>query len=379
MGSSASGRYAHRVTDLADRPIRPPRPSSRQRFRRRRAVALAVFLVVLVVVAVTVVVGGRAVVSAVRGPGVEDYPGEGQGEVLVQVEPGDSASDIATTLQEADVVKSTSAFTRAATADERSRSVQPGYYRLRAQMSGAAAVGLLLDPAARARNRVTLPEGVTLAVALQRIAESTDLEPAALQEALADPAAIGLPAYAGGQAEGFLFPATYDIEPGTPATEALRLMTSRFAQAAEAVGLEERAAALGRSPYEVLITASLIEKETAFAADRAKVARVVYNRLEAGMPLQFDSTVNYIREEKKARLSVDDLKQESAYNTYQNQGLPPTPIDSPGEAALEAALDPADGDWIYFVTTSTDGSSLFTADYDEFLRAKDKAKAEGVY
>ena len=233
--------------------------------------------------------------------------------------------------------------------------------------------------ASRARTRVTLPEGVTVAVALQKIADATEVPLADLQAAIADPAAIGLPAYAGDQAEGFLFPATYDIEPGTRAVDALRLMTARYVRAAATVDLEARARALGRSPYDVVRTASLIEKETAFAPDRTKVARVVYNRLDAGMPLQFDSTVNYLREEKKARLSLDDLKQESAYNSYQNKGLPPTPIDSPGQASLEAALSPADGAFVYFVTVSKDGSSLFTASYDEFLRAKEKAKAEGVY
>ena len=157
------------------------------------------------------------------------------------------------------------------------------------------------------------------------------------------------------------------------------MMVERYREAATELELEARAERLGRTPYEVLVTASLIEKETAFAGDRSKVARVVYNRLDDGMPLQFDSTVNYIRTEKKARLSLDDLKQESDYNTYQNTGLPPTPIDSPGAEAIEAALSPAEGDYVYFVTIDEDGRSLFTADYDEFINAKNKAKAEGVY
>ena len=140
-----------------------------------------------------------------------------------------------------------------------------------------------------------------------------------------------------------------------------------------------RAAAIGRTPYEIITIASLIEKESAFAADRPKVARVVYNRLADGMRLQFDSTVNYIREEQEGPAHARRHQAESDYNTYKNEGLPPTPIDSPGEAAIEAALNPADGDWLYFVTTSKDGSSLFTADYDEFLAAKAKAQREGVY
>jgi UPF0755 protein len=105
----------------------------------------------------------------------------------------------------------------------------------------------------------------------------------------------------------------------------------------------------------------------------------VLNRLARNMPLQLDSTVNYVRTEKRARLSLQDIRVESPYNTYTNRGLPPTPIDSPGEKTLDAALHPADGDWLYFVTIDKAGHSLFTSDYQEFLRAKAKAQREGVY
>ncbi len=363
------------MSDLAEFPSRQSGPRPRRRRPRGRWLALLVFALLVV----GLVVGGRAVLTRLAGSGTPDYPGAGQGEVLVQVKVGDTAAAIAATLLGKDVVKSEVAFTKAATAEPRSLSVQPGFYRLHSQMSGTAAVALLLDPAARARSRVTLPEGSTLAVTLQKISEATEVPLADLQTAVADPAGIGLPPYAKGRVEGFLFPATYDVEPGTSAVDTLRMMTARFAKAAATEDLETKAAALGRTPYDVLATASLIEKETAFAADRAKVARVIYNRLGAGMPLQLDSTVNYLRTDKKARLSLDDLKQVSPYNTYLVTGLPPTPIDSPGEEAIAAALDPAVGDYRYFVTVSKDGSSLFTADYNEFLKAKDKAQAEGVY
>ena len=361
------------LADLATHDDRRVRPGRR---RAGRLVALLLFLVVIAALGIGGVLGAQKVLGRESAP---DYSGDGTGQVLVQVRNGQTASEIATTLHDDGVVKSAAAFRKAATADDRSRSVQPGFYRLRSRMSAAAAVTLLLDPEARARTRVTLAEGLTLSAALQKIADATEVPIADLQKAVSNPAALGLPAYAGGQVEGFLYPATYDIEPGPSAVDALRQMTSRFTTAAADLGLEARAATLGQTPYQVLITASLIEKETAFAADRPKVARVVDNRLAAGMPLQFDSTVNYVREEKKARLTLDDLKQESAYNTYTNKGLPPTPIDSPGEAAIDAALNPAEGDWIYFVTTAKDGSSLFTSDYAAFLAAKAQAKAAGVY
>lgn len=361
------------LADLATTDDRPVRPGRR---RAGRLVALLLFLAVLVALGVGGVLGGQKVFGRDRTP---DFDGEGTGQVVVQVRTGETASEIAQTLHEDGVVKSAAAFRRAATADSRSRSVQPGFYRLRSQMSAVSAVTLLLDPEARARTRVTLAEGLTLSAALQKIADTTEVPLADLQKAASSPEALGLPAYANGQVEGFLYPATYDIEPGTSATDTLKLMTARYAAAARDLGLEARAASLGQTPYQVLITASLIEKETAFPGDRAKVARVVDNRLSKGMPLQFDSTVNYVREEKKARLSLDDLKQESAYNTYTNRGLPPTPIDSPGEAAIDAALNPAEGDWLYFVIVSKDGSSLFTSDYDAFLAAKATSKQEGLY
>ena len=365
--------------DLAGVRLRPPGPPPPRRRRRSRALGVVVVLAVLLALTAGAVVGGRQLLTALRGGGAADYAGTGTGEVLVQVGEGDSASDIATALEDKDVVRSAAAFRRAAAADERSRSVQPGTYELRKQMSARAALTRLLDPAARARTRVTLPEGVALADALQRIAGATEVPLADLRAAVGKPSALGLPPYARGRLEGFLYPATYDVEPGTPAVEVLQTMVDRYEQAAAELDLERRARALGRTPYEVLITASLIEKETAFPADRPKVARVVYNRLAADMPLQFDSTVNYVREEKKARLSTQDLEVESAYNTYRNRGLPPTPIGSPGRATLEAALRPAPGDYVYFVTVARDGRSLFTKSYDEFLAAKAKAKREGVY
>jgi UPF0755 protein len=207
----------------------------------------------------------------------------------------------------------------------------------------------------------------------------TELKRTDVVEALQYPAVLGLPSYAQNQPEGFLFPATYDVEPGTGAVEALQMMTEKFAEEASVVDLEGRAKALGLSPYQALVVASLVEAESPRAEDRPKVARVVLNRLAKGMPLQFDSTINYVREERKARLSLADIGVDSPYNTYRNRGLPPTPINSPGRQSLEAALSPAAGDWIYFVAIDKQGRSFFTSSYQEFLAAKAKAKRDGVF
>jgi UPF0755 protein len=214
---------------------------------------------------------------------------------------------------------------------------------------------------------------------IDRIVKFTELKRADVVAAIENPAVLGLPPYARNRPEGFLFPATYDVEPGTAAVDALRQMTEKFAEVAAGLDLETRAAALHLTPYQVVIIASIIEDETALDADRPKVARVVLNRLARNMPLQLDSTVNYVRTQKKARLTLADIAVESPYNTYAHTGLPPTPIDSPGERALDAALSPATGDWLYFVTIDKQGNSLFTNDDQEFLRAKAKAQREGVY
>jgi UPF0755 protein len=358
---------------VSDTLLESPPPAAPGSYGRRRALVLVVVLAVLA----GLLYGGKTLYDDLLG--VADYSGSGSGSVVVQIQPGDSAAQIGATLVSKGVVKSRKAFTNAAKKDGRSRGLQPGFYALHLKMSAKAALALLLDPASRVRGRVTLPEGIPLSQVVQRLVRFTDLKRADVVDALKNPAVLGLPSWAKNHPEGFLFPATYDVEPGTGAVDALRMMTDKFGEVAAGLDLEAGATRLGLTPYQVVTIASLIEDETALDEDRPKVARVILNRLARHMPLQLDSTINYVRTEKKARLSVEDLAVESPYNTYQHQGLPPTPIDSPGEKALEAALSPAAGDWLYFITIDKAGHSLFTSDYQEFLRAKAKAQRDGVY
>jgi UPF0755 protein len=321
--------------------------------------------------------GGRALYRSFSGPA--DYSGTGSGSVVVQVKSGDTASEIAITLEKQGVVKSIAAFTDAAIKNPKSRTLQPGFYALHQKMSAASALAMLLDPKSRVKGRVTLPEGIGLAKIVDRLVQFTDLKRPDILAALDNPAVLGLPAYAHGRVEGFLFPATYDIDAKDGAVAALAQMTERFAQESAGLDLEVGARDLGVSPYELVTIASIVEGESALDADRAKVARVILNRLAKGMLLQVDSTLQYVRDERKAHLSREDISDNSPYNTYKHKGLPPTPINSPGRKALEAALAPAAGDWLYFVKIDKQGHSLFTADYQEFVRAKDKSQREGVY
>lgn len=355
----------------------PEPPDHRQPRRVPKGLAVLVVAVVLALLAGGAVYAvGRVKAHFSSAP---DYSGDGSGQVVAQVKPGETAAEVARTLAALDVVKSAEAFRSTAAKDPASVSLQPGYYQLRLQMSAKAALALLLDPSARLRGRVTIPEGSTVAQTLALIAKNTEVPGAELRAAAAKPAALGLPPYAKNRLEGFLFPATYDIDPGTTATEVLQLMIERFKEAAADNQLEERAAALGRTPYEIVTTASLIERESRLAEEYPKVSRVVYNRLDKGIPLGIDASILFGLGRTSGGLKKSELAMDTPYNTRLNRGLPPTPIASPGDKALQGALEPADADWLYYVLADKDGTQLFTADYQEFLRQKAKSIAEGIF
>ncbi|MBU6147339.1 MAG: endolytic transglycosylase MltG [Actinomycetales bacterium] len=300
-------------------------------------------------------------------PPADDYVGAGSGEVTISVSPGQTLSQIGSTLVTADVVRSQAAFIRATEADPRAAGIAAGTYLMRRQMSAAAAIERFLDPATRIVDRVVIPEGSTASDVVSRVADATGLSTESLQAVLDNPQALGLPAYAGQNVEGFLFPATYELDPAATADAVLGRMVRRFETAAADVDLVARAKARGITPYEAVIIASLVEREGR-PEDFGKVAQVVYNRLAAGMPLQFDSTVNYGLGINELNLTRDQLDTDTPYNSYRNRGLPPTPISNPGAAALRAALFPEDGDWLYFVTVDPDtGETRFSVDYDDFL------------
>ncbi|SNS61070.1 UPF0755 protein [Geodermatophilus saharensis] len=345
--------------------------------RRRSPLANLLALLVLAGLVAGIVFGGRALIGLVN-PEAEDYTGAGTGTVQVRVGEGDTLSDIARTLVDAGVIASGEPFVDAAEGQPAATGIQPGVYSMREQMSGAAALDLLLDPATRQVSRVTVPEGFTVEATLQRIAETTGLPIEDLRAAAADPAALGLPAYANGSLEGFLFPATYDVEPDATAADVLESMVSRFTEMAADLQLEQRAAAAGRSVYDVVVVASMVQSETLLDEERPNVAQVVYNRLAQGIPLGIDATLAYGLQKNGNELTVTDLQTDSPYNTRTRAGLPPTPISAPGEASLEAALAPSTGDLLYYVLESQDGRHFFTASYDEFVAARQRCADAGL-
>ena len=337
-------------------------------------------------VALAVLVGGGYVAYSYgqaalrdRQSGPEDYPGSGTGHVVVEVKDGDAAADIGNTLVDKGVVKSVGAFTDAARRDSKSVGIQVGFYEMKKQMSAKAALAVLVDPENRSRSVVTIPEGFTLHQIIATLAKKTKFSAKQYTKVLHHPSGVGLPSYAKGNAEGYLFPATYELPPNSTPKSILTMMVQRWDQAAQEADLEGAARQLGYTPQQLMVVASLVEAESNRDEDRGKVARVIYNRLETGKTdklLQIDATVNYgIGRNLGVGLTTEDLAVDSPYNTYQNPGLPPTPIEAPGDAAIKAAAHPTEGSWIYYVTVNLrTGETKFTESYDTFLKYKAEFK-----
>ncbi len=346
--------------------------SHRARKRRTGCVPMLIFIVIFIVLGVIFVPKG---IDKLQGmfDGPEDYPGPGHGEVMFVVDQGQSIPSMGEELVELGVVASADAFVDAASGDERATGIQAGTYLLKKEMKASDVVDVLVNPKNLAQDMVTVPEGLRVADVVALLAEQTEFSARQYDRVLAQPDRLGLPSYAGGDPEGYLFPATYVVSPKDKPIDILGAMVDRFEEAAAAVDLESGAETLGYTPAEIVTVASLVEAE-AQGDDMPKVARVIYNRLdnpdrETQGLLQLDATVNFAHGRNLgARTTSEDREIDSPYNTYQTPGLPPGPIEAPGEAAMEAALNPADGDWFYYVTVNLDtGETRFAATQEEHL------------
>jgi UPF0755 protein len=313
-------------------------------------------------IAAVLLVALIAILVARIGPSsAPDFPTNtslsGAAEVIIDIPAGSSGYAIATLLFENGVIKSSEAFFRVAVGDKRSEKIAPGNHRVTKEISAQQALEQLLDPE-RIPNLIRIFEGnwkSEIAKALVKYGFATSdvsraLVIAKLPEGFRE-------------IEGLLFPAQYSFAKDTTALEAVQAMVDRFTQepaARELLLVTERF-----KPAQLLTIASIIQAEGE-QKDFAKVSRVIYNRLTIGMPLQMDSTVHFA---KKIRgeifLSSQSTLINSPYNTYRKYGLPPGPICSPGADAINAALKPAAGDWLYFITVAP-GDTRFTKSIDEF-------------
>ena len=341
----------------------PPGPG---RGRRMRG-CLPALAFVLVLVALAWF-GGRWAfdeISSRFGP-APDYAGPGTGKVLFEVEEGASSTDIARGLKSDGVVKSVDAFNEAANQEERSRNIQVGYYQLKKQMKASEALDVLVEPENLLQSLVVVPEGARVRDIVKTIVDRTDIPRKDVAAALADPAAIGLPAVAKGNPEGYLYPATYNVPPKQTAVGLIKQMVAKTVEVEQSLDIETKARKLGLTPEEILTVASIIEYEANVAEDYPKVARVLYNRLKKDMALQLDSTVAYVsKREGDVWTTAEERASKSEYNTYAHTGLPPGPIGSPGEATIEAALEPASGNWLYFVPDYEEKTTRFSSTYSE--------------
>ena len=362
-GRGAGGNERSRYDD--DEEDRQPRRERRRIRRLAPWIALAVVLVFLGVVGGGGLYAYRYLQAKDHPP---DYTGAGAGpQVLVQVMSGDTPTSLAPRLVQDGVVKSTAAFIKAAEASTSSADIEAGFYQMNRQMQASLAYAYLINPKNVVTKGVTLPEGLRVSDTLIRLSKGTGIPVADFQAVLKKQASqLGLPAYAKDNPEGYLFPATYPIQPHETPLAILQGMVGRFDQEAQAVNLPASlnvpasGGTVRMSTAQLVIVASLVQAEAGRDQDMSKIAEVIYNRLEIGMPLKFDSTVFYGLGKYGTSATDAEINTPGPYNTYQNKGLTPTPIDSPGDAAIQAALHPATGNLLYFFGCSS-GATVFSA------------------
>lgn len=274
-----------------------------------------------------------------------------QGEPLVFTVPqGASVNEIGSLLVEEDIIKSQKAWKSAVAKLGADASFHAGRFNLNHQMPASDAAAILSDPTKVIRVMVTIPEGLRMTDQWPLITKAIPQIPQKDLEALGkDPKVLGLPSWAGNKAEGFLYPETYEVDDTPTATELMTAQVAQFTKVTTELNFEDRAKTLGLTPMQVLTIASIAEKE-ALDDDMAMVTQVFYNRIAKKMPLQSDATVVYANN-IKGRLTTTDEERalDSPYNTYKYPGIPPGPISNPGKLALNAALNPTQHDYLYFV------------------------------
>lgn len=286
-----------------------------------------------------------------------DYNGSGHGSVTLVIHEGDDGDVIAKQLVELKVVKSYRSVYKLLIS--RNQVFYPGTYNLKLEMSSAAALDAIANPLNRVANRVTIKEGWRISKVLSELANTTGVALVELQAAAKDLADLGIP---NGEvsAEGWLFPATYEFDPGLSASKILKQLVDRMKQELDHYGVSLKDA------HEVLTLAALVQAEARLEPDFYKVSRVFLNRIDQGMRLQSDATVSYGVNGKTVSTSAADRANPNGYNTYLHEGMPIGPISAPGSIAIDAALHPADGKWLYFCAVNLKtGETVFSNTYAE--------------
>lgn len=385
--------------------LRGGRP--RRRRLPRTGLKWSIVAVLVVVIAVGAYLGVKQFVGIGNYP---DYAGGGTRSVVFQVNPGDTTSDIGDDMVQAGIVASSGAFVKAGASTSALASVQPGFYVLKEHMSGAAAVRLITTASSRVglleiRSGQQLDDtrstaGKVTPGILTHIAEATCatlngkktcVSVAQLRTAIekTDPATLGVPDWAipsvtnaapAHRLEGLIMPGVYNLKPGETAAQTLKRIMDQSSAELQAAGLpSDSQQDSGFSPYQVLTLASIVEREAGTTADMPKIARVFYNRLQQGMELQSDATVDYGLDRPMVATSPAERPKAGAYNTYANAGLPPTPVSTPSADAIQAATQPAAGPWLFFVVCQKDRSSCFATNLTQHNKNVQLAIHNGVF
>lgn len=357
----APGPDVHRVQAGQAPQTAAAKAKKRKRRKALRTTLILVFLLALVGTAVWFALNSLVGQTGfMGGDSNNDYPGPGHGEVTVAVNSGDLGSDIGQTLVDAGVVKSVSSFVKAFNMNSAAATlIRPGNYTMKLEMSSAGALMALLDETNRRDNTFTIHPGQVVSQIKESLVQNAGFSAKDIDAAFADADAIGLPPEANGNAEGWLAPGEYTIDKNDDAAAVIKKMVAKQVEILSELKVP-------RDQWlPVLIKASILEREAGGHHDLAKIARVIDNRLEwvagetAGF-LQMDSTALYGVGKTGGLPTADDLADPNPYNTYVHKGLPPGPIGSPSREAIEATLNPAEGDWLYFVTVNLDtGETLF--------------------
>ncbi|RXR24800.1 endolytic transglycosylase MltG [Oerskovia turbata] len=374
------------MTDLFDRPPvqhQPPsratrsgnrdrRAAKKRAQRRRRRTLIVVLALVLVGGAGYYLVNNASSLLGFENPfSASDYEGQGVDPVDVTIEPQSTGADMGQTLVEAGVVKSANAFVKAFKANPDAGKIQPGNYTMLTEMKASAAVTLLLAKTSKNEMKLTVPEGFTAAQVIERAVSVTGKSQEEFQAAMADPAAVGLPAEAGGNFEGWFFPSTYVLEPNDSAATIVANMIATTVANLDSLGIQPA------DRQTVLVKASLIEREAKAEEDRPKMAQAIENRLTREMTLDIDAAVAFGLGKPGTEITnADKANTDNLYNLYRHKGLPPGPIASPGMKSIEAVLNPEPGDWIFWVAVNLDtGETKFSSTLPEHQKYVDELRA----
>ena len=353
---------------------RPPK-------KRRRSRAGMVALCILVLFLAGIVAGGAYGYKWYEKRHA-NFVGSGYGSVLVQVKPGAIAcgATLENTLVNAGVVASATAFCDAAKAASNSASLEPGFFRLHKHMSAKLAWAMLVNPKSRVQTNAAVPDGLRVSKVIALLADETHIPLSQYQLVLKnDVSQLGLPSWANGNPEGFLYPATYPVQPGTTALEVLKTMVAKFNSEISTINLPREAKAGKLTEYQVIKEASLLEAEVGAVPQYfPEVAGVIDNRLNDHWYLGLNSTVAYALNKYSYNFTESQLHSSSPYNTMNHYGLPPGPIDSPDLAAIKAVLHPTHTTAMYFVTINKAGKTLFTDSQSQFNAWAQEAARNGV-